>query len=132
MGWWSALFSSKRIVDEAMDTVKGIRQGIDHIVYTDQEKAEMGLKISQIILERVQLALQESSFRSMSRRIISVLIVVQCIILTNILVLLYCFDAPASMMQGIWQLLNFWKVGLAIVIAFYLGYYGWAEIKKIA
>ena len=128
MGWWGALFSSKRIVNEAMDTVKDIRTGIDHAIFTDQETAEMATGISEIVLKRAELALNESSFRSMSRRIISVMVVCTCVFLTAVLVVLYLLEAKG--VQGIWDLLNFWKIPLGIVIAFYLGYYGWSEIRK--
>lgn len=130
MGWFSALFSSKKVVDTAMDTVKDIRDGIDMLVYTDEEKAIYHAKISEVILKRSEVALQESSIKSMTRRIIAVSVVLIAEFLTVVLLVGYLAKFDKPMMLGVWSLLQFWAVPLGIVLAFYLGYYGISQIKE--
>jgi hypothetical protein len=113
-----------------MDTVKDVRSGIDKIWYTDEEKADYAFKVSEMVLQRAKLALDESSLRSMTRRIISVSVVFIAEFLTVVLVVLYLTKRSESMINGIWEILKFWATPLAIVLAFYLGYYGLAAIKK--
>jgi hypothetical protein len=128
MSWWGALFSSKRIVDEGMDTIKDMRSGIDMLVFTSEEKALMNVEISNIVLKRAELALQESSIKSMTRRILAVSVVLTAELLTVILAVGYLGGLQAQKMEGIWTLLKFWSTPLAIVLAFYLGYYGLTQI----
>ena len=134
MGWWGALFSSKKVVDTAMDTVSDIRSGIDKIWFTDEEKADMHLKASELILERVKLAVNESSIRSMTRRIIAVSVVLIVEFLTVVLAAGILLGLKKEKLDALWTLIRFWSTPLAIVLAFYLGYYGLtslaAAIKK--
>jgi hypothetical protein len=51
MGWFSTLFSSKKIVDTAAD---GIYNGIDKLVYTKEEKAEATQKGLDLYLQFVK------------------------------------------------------------------------------
>ncbi|MCW8965192.1 MAG: hypothetical protein OQK82_00685 [Candidatus Pacearchaeota archaeon] len=50
--------------------------GLDAIVYTDQEKSEMRLKLAEWHLEMQKTLGQESSIRSVTRRLIAFMILV--------------------------------------------------------
>jgi len=130
MSWWGALFSSRRIVKEGMDTVADARAGIDMLIYTDEEKAIRMAEASAMILRRVELSLNESSIKSMTRRILAVSVVMMAELLTVILAVGYLGGMQGEKMKGIWTLLQFWSTPLAIVLAFYLGYYGAAKIRE--
>ena len=130
MSWWGALFSSKRIVEEGMDTIKDARAGLDMLIYTDEEKAIQQAEASAMILKRVELSLQESSIKSLTRRILAVSVVMTAELLTVVLAVGYLGGLEADKMKGVWTLLQYWSTPLAIVLAFYLGYYGLTQIAS--
>lgn len=79
MGFFSKLFSSSKSVEQTVETVnKGVYNGIDMMFFTDEEKNTMSNEAQGKILD-FHLALaekvrDESSIRSITRRILAVMI----------------------------------------------------------
>jgi hypothetical protein len=129
MGWWSALFSAPKIVETGCEVVKSGMGMLDNAFYTAQEKTADMIEASKIALERVKLALSESSVRSITRRFLSFAIIGQCMFLTNVAAVLY-LAKKVDDAGFILELLKFWSVPLASVVIFYFGYYGVQQIFK--
>lgn len=128
-GWMKALFSAPKIVETGCDVVKSGMTMLDSAFYTAQEKAENAITIAQMGLERVKVALQESTVRSITRRFLSFAIIGQCMFLTDVAVVLYLLGKVKDA-GFILDLLKFWAVPLASVVIFYFGYYGIQQVIK--
>lgn len=129
MGWWSALFSAPKIVETGCEVVKTGVGMLDEAFYTDQERAMDSIEVSKLALERVKLALNESSIRSITRRFLSFAIIGQAMFLTTVSGVLYLMGKVKDA-AFILDLLKFWSVPLSAVVIFYFGYYGVQQIIK--
>jgi len=73
--WWTSLFSSDKIVNKAVDlvddSVRGVGNWIDEQQYTDEEKAVAYKKLMDFRLRVLEKTADESSVRSISRRILA-------------------------------------------------------------
>lgn len=79
MGWLSALFSRDQIVTKTIDligtTARGIGQWIDEQQFTEQERAELRKEIMDRYMQFIEKAYDESGARTITRRILAVMIV---------------------------------------------------------
>jgi len=77
MGLFSFITGAKQ-VDKALDIGEkvstGIMSGIDKAFYTKEEQAINGIKVMDSQLEFIKMALSESSIRSVTRRVIAIII----------------------------------------------------------
>lgn len=129
IGWLQALFSAPKIVETGTKVVEGAMSGLDKAWYTAQEKAADAITVAQIGLERVKLALNESSVRSITRRFLSFAIIGQCMFLTNVAAVLWLFGKTKDA-DFMLELLKFWGIPLSAVVIFYFGYYGVQQVVK--
>lgn len=129
IGWLQALFSAPKIVETGTKVVEGAMSGLDKAWYTAQEKAADAITVAQIGLERVKLALNESSVRSITRRFLSFAIIGQCMFLTNVAAVLWLLGKTKDA-DFMLELLKFWGIPLSAVVIFYFGYYGVQQIVK--
>lgn len=132
MGAWAfvkGLFSAPEIVKTGCEVVKSGATMLDKAFYTSQEKAENALTYAQLALERVKVALSESSVQAITRRFLSFAIIGQCMFLTEVAAILWLLGKTndAGFML---DLLKFWAVPLSAVVIFYFGYYGVTSIIK--
>jgi hypothetical protein len=72
LGVFSKLFGSAKTVDTLVD---GAVKGIDALVFTEEEKSEAHRETFQLWLKMQEVVSQESSVRSVTRRILAVMIV---------------------------------------------------------
>lgn len=72
MGLWSGLRSlfggSDKIGEAAVSAVSGIGKGIDLLVLTDEERLQYSQKGAELYLKYMDLALDQNSIRSVTRR----------------------------------------------------------------
>ncbi len=75
MAWWNAIFSSKKIVNSAVDlidtTVRSTGTWINDLKLTDEEKVKYQIKILDKHIQFVEASFQESLPRAISRRILA-------------------------------------------------------------
>lgn len=128
-GWIKAIFSAPKIVETGCEVAKTGVSMLDEAFYTDQEKATDVITTSQLALDRVKVALSESTVRSVTRRFLSFAIIGQAMFLTNIAAVLYLAGKIIDA-KFILDLLKFWSVPLSAVVIFYFGYYGVQQIIK--
>lgn len=129
LGWLKAIFSAPKIVETGCEVAKKGVGMLDEAFYTDQEKATDIITTSQLALDRVKVALSESTVRSVTRRFLSFAIIGQAMFLTNVAAVLYLLGKVTDA-KFILDLLKFWAVPLSAVVIFYFGYYGVQQIVK--
>ncbi len=78
--------------DAARTVLDGAVKGIDALVYTDEEKAAMRQKLGDQWLELQKVLGEETTVRSVTRRILAVLIVVPFVFLILAAAVVYKFD----------------------------------------
>jgi len=82
MGWLTSLFGSSKSVDKVVETAaKGIYNGIDMLVYTDEEKAIQRTKGVELFMRFTEKALDQNSIRSVTRRWLAFMIVFPTVML---------------------------------------------------
>ena len=122
MGLLSFLSGSKKAMDTAGNIVDGAISGIDKLWFTPEEKSDASKKVLEIVLERVKLAVGESSVRSMTRRIIAIMFSGTFLTLLLASAIIYKFDSA-------WAL-HLYKTACTLtnaviaIIIFYFGSYG--------
>ena len=79
----------------ATDVVEGAIAGVDKLFFTDEEKADTKIKMQQIWLEAIKTTANESSIRSITRRILAVMIMGSFLFL--ILASFFCFPFLPTM-----------------------------------
>jgi hypothetical protein len=75
MSLFSWLRTSEKAVDTGLDLVTTAAKGLDMLVFTDEEKAQMSLSTMKLWLEMQDRTAHESSIRSLTRRFIAISIV---------------------------------------------------------
>lgn len=140
MGLWALLTGAKAIdtvADNATTIVKSTCAGLDKIWYTDEEKADTALKFagidvevkkqaSMLFLEHQKIVASESTTRSITRRILAVMVMT-----TELGLLLGA--AVAWKFDPIWakfllELAGTLSYGFMAIIIFYFGYYSVTNI----
>ena len=128
MALWDIFTSSKTAVDTAANVVNSAVNGIDAVFYTDQEKAENvieRIKLFQqgysIWLEAQKVLINETTPRSITRRILAVLILGAFLLL--ILAAGGIYFVNIEWAKWLIECSGYLK-GLAITVGvFYFGYY---------
>ena len=122
MGLLSFLSGSKKAMDTASNVVDGAISGIDKLFFTQEEKAEASKAILDIVLDRAELAVGESSVRSMTRRFVAFLFVIPYIAMLVFAVVMFKFNpAWATYALKVASMLN--NAIIAVVLWFF-GSYG--------
>jgi len=79
MNWLTAIFSSKRIVQQAVeladDSIRGIGRWIDEQQLTDEERVQYRLKRLEMYEKFLARAVEESTARTVTRRVLAVSII---------------------------------------------------------
>ena len=79
MGFFTSLFSTKRVIDAIPETagkvVDGVVSGVDKLFFTDEEKTEASQRAMDSIYSFIKTTMDESSIRSITRRVLAVEIV---------------------------------------------------------
>lgn len=125
-GFLKGLFAAPKAIDTGLNIIEKGAEGIGKLIFTDQEKAELSQKTFETWLKVQEVTSSESSIRSVTRRILAVMILGTF--------LLFLLGAAIS-----WPLIPAWSVfllslakelsNLALAVAvFYFGYYGVKQI----
>ena len=125
MGILSWFSGSKKAMDIAEKGVDGIISGLDHLNFSEEEKHKGAIGVTKLMIERVKLAISESSVRSMTRRIIAIMFCGTFLLL----LLMAAFVYPWSAEFKLWSkhLFECSKVlvnPIIAIILFYFGSYG--------
>ena len=95
MGFFTSLFSTKKVVDAIPETagkvVDGVVSGVDKLFFTDEEKTEASQKAMESIYSFIRTTMDESSIRSITRRVLAVEIVSAFVFLLLAGALVYAF-----------------------------------------
>ena len=119
MGILSFLSGSTKAMDTASSVVEGAKAGIDKLWFTDEEKSDVSNKILGIVLKRVELAVGESSTRSMTRRFVALTFCVPFVLLNLFAVAIYRFDSDWAAFS-----FNVAKSWINIIIAIVIWFFG--------
>ena len=92
MNWITSLFSSPKIMDTAANVVEMGMKGIDALVFTEEEKAKMSKETFELWLEMQRVIKDESTVRSFTRRILSIMILGVYLTLAIFGAVIYKFD----------------------------------------
>lgn len=74
MGFLSFLKSSEKALDIVDKGTNGVIAGMDKLFFTNEEKSEASLKVTEAHLKLVEATAGENSKRSITRRILAVMI----------------------------------------------------------
>ena len=157
MGWFDFITGGdkSKIIEGGLDLAKMAGKGIDALYYTDEEKAENAMKITEgktelikSINDHVRTTYKENSIRSITRRYLAWVIIGNGILLSWASLLSYAVGAYYTgygkgviqddknitaqawfnVSNQAWQILGFWGVAIGSVIICYFGYYGISNI----
>lgn len=74
MGWLKGILSVPKAADTVFNTIEKGVEGIGKCFFTDQEKAEFTLKAGEMWIRVQEAIASENTVRSMTRRILAVMI----------------------------------------------------------
>ena len=128
MGFLSFLLGSKDILDKTDNLANRALDGIDHLFYTDQEKAEHKGKFIDANLEFIKAQRDENSVRSRARRAIAIIVVANYLVLLNFGVIMWQYDKEYA--AFIFKTAGALTLIVGTIIGFYFGYYAVKSIVK--
>jgi len=139
MSFFDLFKSSTKSVENITDIAKMGANGIDALFYTEQEKAEFGLKSAELkikignsIAGFVEATKNESTIRSITRRYMAWAIVINAILLTWCSILFAGLSLHWESFAGVSELTyNFflkWSGANIAVVSFYFGYYAISNV----
>lgn len=97
IAWLSGKNTADKTLDLANKAADGLTNGLDKIWYTEEEKAEtalkrldVGVKFADLHLKLVEATANESTTRSITRRIVAIFIMIMtCVMMLSIAVSYY-------------------------------------------
>lgn len=100
IAWLSGKNTADKTLDLANKAADGLTNGLDKIWYTEEEKAEtalkrldVGVKFADLHLKLVEATANESTTRSITRRIVAIFIMIMTCIMMLAVAVAYKFDA---------------------------------------
>jgi len=133
MGLWGWLTGVKT-ADKAMDTINNVTDhvasGLDKLFFTDQEKAQISIETAQLHLKFIELTLNESSIRSITRRVLAWAIMTVFLSLLVISAGVWKFDAEWA--RFIFNCASQTYELVLLVAFFYFGYFAVSSVVKKA
>ena len=114
------LFGSSKNTDTIVETAaKGIYNGLDALVFTDEEKAQYRAEQSQAVLEFAKVAYDQNSIRSITRRWLAFMVVAPTMLALTIGIIAHPFAAEYS--QFLFSVVSTMIPWAGGVLAFYFG-----------
>lgn len=124
MPWWNPA-SWLKIGDKGMDiadkVISGAIGGIDALIFTDQEKAEFNQKRANLWLKTQEVLANENTAKSITRRILAVMVMASFLFLLLFAVGIYKFDQGWAKFSL--DVAGTLSTGFTAIIIFYFGYY---------
>jgi hypothetical protein len=97
MSFFTTLFSTKKVIDAIPDTankvVDGVTAGLDKMFFTDEEKSDASQHAMDSIYGFIKATMEESSIRSITRRVLAVLTMSGFLFLLIFGAIVYCISA---------------------------------------
>lgn len=118
---FSWLSGAGKGVDIADKAVSGLFSGIDKLVFTAEEKADYSNQAAKIYLEHQKVTLGENTAKSITRRILAVMVMGTFLFLLLFSVGIYKFDSGWSKVSL--KVAGELSTGFTAIIIFYFGYY---------
>lgn len=122
MGILSFLSGSKKAMDTAANVVDGAVSGIDKLWFTDEEKSDASAKVLDIVLERVKLAVGESSVRSMTRRFVALTFCIPFVAMSLFAVAIYKYNKEWATFSL--KVASSWEYIIIAIVVWFFGSYG--------
>lgn len=145
--WLGKIFGGGKALEQGLETVDkattGVIAGMDALFYTDEEKAHDSVKVTQMRMDMVKSLQDSFAPRSVTRRVLAIIIVGSTFLHFNIAIVL-------GLLANLWPKMitigdkatNAWDGALTytmsiiaqeikialIVVFFYFGYYGVKQI----
>jgi len=92
MSWLTSIFGSSKSVDTVVETAaKGIYNGLDALFFTDEEKAEFRQKQADTVIKFAEIAYDENSIRSVTRRWLAFMVIGPAMLMVVTAATLYPF-----------------------------------------
>jgi len=129
MGWFSKFLGTDKALDVANNAIDKISGGLDQIIFTEEEKSEHALKVFEFWLETQKTVANESTVRSITRRIIAVAITLNFLFALDLAIVFFAMGLDTKAMKVI-ECLKLIDSAFAAVVLFYLGYYGATRIVE--
>ncbi len=126
MGMWagikSILGSGNTVETVAEKAADGLYNGIDKLVYTDEEKAEAFAEARKTYLEFVKVAYDQNSIRSVTRRWLAWSIIGWILINAQVAIVFQILG-KADVVKGMLDIANALNIGWAFItiLVFYFG-----------
>lgn len=99
ISWLSGAGTADKTLDLANKAADGIINGFDKIAYTEEEKAEnamkrieIGVKFADLHLKLVEATANESTTRSITRRIVAIFIMIMACLMIAAIAISYKYD----------------------------------------
>jgi hypothetical protein len=118
MGFFDLFNKPAKAVDMITEAASRGMDGIDALVYTDEEKALIGLKIAEIVLKKSEQAIGESTAQTLSRRYMAWFIVFNAGLMSWAFILCTALDW-SIVAAACDKMLRYWHFALGAVVAFY-------------
>jgi len=122
MGLFSFLSGSKKAVDTMSTVAEGAVAGLDKLFFTKEEKHDAMIATGQLIMKRVELAVSESSIRSITRRVIAIMFCSAFLLLLLMSAFVYPWFVGWS--KRLFECSMVLKNPIIAIIIFYFGSYG--------
>jgi hypothetical protein len=126
MGFLSFLKTSDKALNTASDLVKSGAKGIDKLFFTSEEKSQASLDMIKLWIETQKVLRDENSAKSITRRILAVLIIAANAVLAFGAAIVYHFSQDHALF--ILELIKEYSWITASVVIFYFGYYAVKQI----
>jgi len=111
MGFFSFLSGSNKAMETADNVVDGAIKGIDALFFTDEEKSRASVEVIELVLKRAELAVNESSVRS-----------IPYILMTIAAIVIYKIDLEWA--EFILDVMGQWKFIIGAIVLWFFGSYG--------
>lgn len=128
MGLFSFLGTSSKAVDAATGLIGGVVDGIDAVILTEEEKIKFDLKRTELWLKMQEVIANESTVRSVTRRVLAVVSFIVYLTLNVASCIVWPF-APEHSDQIFKVAMNLNKLVIPITV-FYFGYYAISNVIK--
>ena len=126
MGLFSFLKTSEKALDAGTKVIDGAVSGIDKLFFTAEEKSEASLKAVDLWIETQKAIRDEGSARSITRRILAVMIIGFTLVVGLGACIIFPFNAAwAAYLVALLKEFGFMT---GAVVVFYFGYYGFKAI----
>jgi len=96
--------------------------GIDHLHFSTEEKHEANIEGMKLVLERVKQAINESSVRSMTRRLVALTFCFPFVAMCLFAIAIYHWDKELA--QFSLNIAISWKYIMIAIVIWFFGSYG--------